>query len=98
MKAHTIRRDTVTAEALRGLVLTRDLGKGEGRLKKGQIFSEVDVPRLLGLPWQELHLLELEPGELHEEEAGRRLAPAAAGGGGGGRGGAGGQGPGAAAR
>jgi hypothetical protein len=79
MKAHTIRRDAVTAETLQGLVLTRDLGKGEERLRKGQILVADDIPRLLGLPWQELHLLELEPGELHEEEAGRRLATAVAG-------------------
>ncbi len=79
MKAHTLRRETCNPEALLGLILTTDLGKGEDRLRKGQILAREDVPRLLRLPWQELHLLEMEPGELHEEEAGRRLAKAVVG-------------------
>ncbi len=79
MKAHTLRRDAWNPEAVSGMVLTRDLGKGDARLRKGQILSEADLSRLLGVSWDELHLLELEPGELHEEEAGRRLATAVAG-------------------
>ena len=31
------------------------------------------------LAWEEVHLLELEPGDLHEEPAGARLSAAAAG-------------------
>jgi molybdopterin biosynthesis enzyme len=34
---------------------------------------------LLALSWDELHLLEVEPGDLHEEPAGARLSAAAAG-------------------
>jgi hypothetical protein len=30
-------------------------------------------------PWKELHVVEIEPGDVHEDEAGRRLAHAAAG-------------------
>jgi len=79
MKAHILRRESAQPERLRGLVLTRDLGTGDARLRKGHILTETDLPRLLDADWQELHLLELEPGELHEAEAGRRLATAVAG-------------------
>jgi hypothetical protein len=58
-----------------GLVLAR----GVGSLGKGSVLTAADVERLRDLPWTELHLLEMEPGDLHEDEAGRRLAAAAAG-------------------
>ncbi len=79
MKTHTLRREMCNPEALLGLILTSDLGKGDARLRKGHILAEADLPRLLDASWEELHLLELEPGELHEDEAGRRLATAVAG-------------------
>jgi molybdopterin biosynthesis enzyme len=37
------------------------------------------VATLLATPWEEIHLLALEPGDVHEEEAGRRLAAAVTG-------------------
>src|SRR5207247_394106 len=41
---------------------------------------DADAARtLLALPWDEVHLLALEPGDLHEEDAGRRLAAAVTG-------------------
>jgi hypothetical protein len=43
------------------------------------VLREGDVARLLALPWEELHLIEPEPGEVHEGEAGLRIARAAAG-------------------
>jgi hypothetical protein len=64
-----------------GSVLAQDVLSGDGRvaLGKGSVLSEADVARLRTLPWSELHLIEIEPGDLHEDEAGRRLARAAAG-------------------
>src|SRR5919202_573338 len=58
-----------------GLVLTRDVGS----LKKGRVLSEVDVRAIDAAAWKELDVLELEPGDVHEDVAGRRLATAVAG-------------------
>ena len=64
-----------------GLVLAQDVRDVGGRtvLDKGTVLSESDVARLGALSWKELHLIAIEPGDLHEGEAGRRLAAAAAG-------------------
>lgn len=64
-----------------GSVLSQDVLGADGRvaLGKGSVLSEADIARLRDLPWSELHLIDLEPGDLHEDEAGRRLARAAAG-------------------
>jgi molybdopterin biosynthesis enzyme len=64
-----------------GLVLAQDVRGEQGRvvLDKGRVLSESDVRALRDLRWTELHLLALEPGDLHEDPAGRRLAQAAAG-------------------
>jgi hypothetical protein len=64
-----------------GLVLAQDVRGEQGRvvLDKGRVLSESDVRALRDLRWSELHLLALEPGDLHEDPAGRRLAQAAAG-------------------
>jgi hypothetical protein len=71
-----------TAEARQGLVLARDVRAGGATaLAKGKLLSEEDALLLRGLPAGELHVLELEPGDVHEDPAGRRLAAAAAGGG-----------------
>src|SRR2546430_17634858 len=58
-----------------GLVLTRDLGS----LKKGRVLSEADVRAIDAAVWKDLDVLELEPGDVHEDAAGRRLATALAG-------------------
>lgn len=81
MKAHRIRRDGVRARDLAGRILSRDVpGPDGGRaFAKGQVLHDGDVPALLALPWDELHLVEPEPGEVQEEEAGRRIARAVAG-------------------
>src|SRR5258707_11648696 len=62
-------------------VLSQDVLGADGRvaLGKGSVLSEGEVSRLGPLPWSELHLIEMEQGDLHEDEAGRRLARAAAG-------------------
>jgi hypothetical protein len=58
-----------------GLVLTRDVGS----LKKGRVLSALDVRAIDAAAWQALDVLELEPGDVHEDVAGRRLASAVAG-------------------
>lgn len=83
MKAHRVRRNGGSLGDLSGLILCDDVRDGEGRttLRKGQRLAAGDLATLDRLPWKELHLIEMEPGELHEEEAGRRLAHAVSGGG-----------------
>ncbi len=49
------------------------------RFKKGHVIREEDVPVLLSMGKHHIQLMDLEPGELHEEEAGLRLAEAVAG-------------------
>src|SRR2546430_5577580 len=58
-----------------GLVLVRDVAG----LPKGRILSEADVRALESAGWQGVEALELEPGDVHEEAAGLRLAAAVAG-------------------
>ncbi len=72
MKARRIRRGEKIAE---GMVLTRDVGP----LKKGRVLARADLAALEAAGWSELDVLELEPSDVHEEAAGRRLAAAAAG-------------------
>lgn len=48
-------------------------------LRKGEIVTDEHVARLRELDGREVHLLGIEPGELHEVEAGSRLAHAVAG-------------------
>jgi len=55
-----------------GMVLAR----GAGPLQKGAVLSEADVAQLRG---KELYVLEMEPGDVHEDAAGRRLAQAVSG-------------------
>ena len=66
------RRITRSERAQPGLVLTRDVGA----LRKGHVIRESDLGALAGA---EIDAVELDPGDLHEEAAGRRLAEAAAG-------------------
>ncbi|MCC6931612.1 MAG: hypothetical protein IT359_21660 [Gemmatimonadaceae bacterium] len=64
-------------------MLAHDVRDAEGRiaLHKGSRLDNAAVDRLSGLPWEELHLLALDADDVHEGEAGGRLARAAAGGG-----------------
>jgi len=59
-----VSRDGATAKALEGRVLCHDVRAADGNvaLEKGQALDAALAARLLGLPWQEVHLLELEPG------------------------------------
>lgn len=81
MKAHAARRAEAAVGALVGRVLCHDVRDREGKLvgRKGERVDAAAAERLLAGDWEELHLLELGPGDLHEEEAGVRLARAVVG-------------------
>jgi hypothetical protein len=81
VKAVAQRRDGATSDVLVGKVLCHDVRDAAGKvaLAKGARLDAEAAGALLALPWDEVHLLALEPGDLHEEDAGRRLAAAAAG-------------------
>ena len=81
MKAIAQRRETATPETLVDRVLCHDVRDGAGKVavEKGARLTAKTAATLLATPWDEIHLLAMEPGDLHEEEAGRRLAAAAVG-------------------
>lgn len=66
----------ITIEQAVGLPLAHDLTKIDAknhtkgaRFKKGQIITEADLPVLRGMGKEHLSILELEPGEIHEDDA-----------------------------
>jgi hypothetical protein len=73
MKSISLNGDAVTAADVGGRVLTHDLGPD---LRKGTILGAEHLPLLRG--HREVHAVELEPGDIHEDEAGSRLAGAIA--------------------
>jgi hypothetical protein len=81
VKALAQRRESATAEGLRGLVLCHDVRDGTGKIvgAKGARLDAAGAAAVLAAPWDEIHVLEIQPGDLHEEEAGARLARAAVG-------------------
>jgi hypothetical protein len=81
VKAVAQRRDGVTVDLFVDRVLCHDVRDADGkvRLAKGARLDAEAARTLLALPWDEVHVLALEPGDLHEEDAGRRLAAAVAG-------------------
>jgi hypothetical protein len=81
VKAVAQRRDGATPDLLIGRVLCHDVRDANGKvaLGKGALIDADAADALLALPWKEIHLLAVEPGDLHEEDAGRRLAAAVAG-------------------
>ncbi|MDO5142770.1 MAG: molybdopterin-binding protein [Eubacteriales bacterium] len=76
---------TVSTQAAVGMPLAHDLtqiipGQYKGaRFKKGHIVTEEDVPVLLSMGKEHLYVLELGADDVHEDEAGQRIAQAAAG-------------------
>jgi hypothetical protein len=66
-------------EPLAGMVLCHDVSADGVRLRKGRVLRTDDLAALRRAPARELHVIELEEGDVHEDEAGRRLALAAAG-------------------
>lgn len=85
MKARRVTRggagDLSDLTDLTGTVLCHDVGSATNgaHLRKGQVLGADDVEKLGSITWNELHVIELEPGELQEHEAGSRLADVAAG-------------------
>ena len=81
MHAVRVERASARPEDLDGRVLCHELRGDDGRVAfaKGRILSSEDVPLALSLPWSELHLAVLENGDVHEDDAGARVARATAG-------------------
>ena len=81
MKAHAIPRMGATVGALAGKVLCHDVRDSAEKVvgRKGEQVDTALAERLLACQWEEIHLLELEPGDLHEEDAGARLSRAVVG-------------------
>jgi hypothetical protein len=81
VRAVAVRREGATPAALVGRVACHDVRDASGKvaIDKGRMLDADAAARLLALAWEEVHLLELEPADLHEEPAGARLSAAAAG-------------------
>jgi hypothetical protein len=78
MKARRISRGEGLSE---GMVLAQDVRDASGAvvIGKGTVLSGDAVARAKDLPWTELHVVEMEPGDVHELAGGRRIAAAMAG-------------------
>ena len=76
MKAIAQRREAATLDGLVGKVLCHDVRDTVGKIavEKGARLTPTSAKILLETPWEEIHLLVVEPNDLHEEEAGKRLA------------------------
>ena len=76
MKALAIRREGASVDALVGRVLCYDVRDADNKVvgDKGAVLDDPAASAVLAAPWTELHVIEVEPGDLHEEEAGSRLA------------------------
>jgi hypothetical protein len=81
VKAIAQRRETASLDVLLDRVLCHDVRDAAGKVAapKGARIDAAVARTLLATPWEEIHLLALEPGDVHEEDAGRRLAAAVAG-------------------
>ena len=78
MKAIAQRRDDATLDALVDRVICHDVRDPAGKIvaPKGARLDQSLTEKLLSTPWQEIHLIAVEPGDIHEEDAGARLAAA----------------------
>jgi hypothetical protein len=81
VKAHALVPADSSAERLAGWVLAHDVRDAAGALlgRKGERLDEAGAARLVAGARDEIHLLEMEPGDLHEDPAGERVARAVAG-------------------
>jgi len=81
MHALRVARATAQAADLSGRVLCHELRSDDGRvaLPKGRVLDDADSLRALDLPWTELHLLALDADDVHEDDAGNRIANGVAG-------------------
>jgi hypothetical protein len=81
MKAIAVRRGDAAVEMLVDRVLCHDVRDAAGKVAvaKGARLDEAAAGAVLSAPWDEIHIVEVEEGDLHEEDAGRRLADAVVG-------------------
>jgi hypothetical protein len=81
VKAHAIGPAQAGVDRLVGLVLCHDVHDGGGRVvaRKGAILDDAAARAVIAAAPRELHLVEMEPDDLHEDPAGARLAAAVAG-------------------
>ncbi|HEY3064628.1 MAG TPA: hypothetical protein VGL09_02495 [Methylomirabilota bacterium] len=81
MKAIAARRPDTTVDVLVDRVLCHDVRDAAGKVAvpKGARLDRASAAAVLAAPWDEIHVLEVEEGDLHEEDAGRRLADAVGG-------------------
>ncbi len=82
MKPEIARVDPGHPEGLVGRVLCHNVspnGRGPALLRKGAILRAEDVAKLVAAGLRSVHVVAIETGELHEDEAARRLARVVAG-------------------
>ena len=80
---HAVRVERASAQPadLSGHVICHELRFADGRvaIPKGRVLDADDSARAMSLAWSELHLLALDDDDVHEEEAGDRIARLVAG-------------------
>jgi hypothetical protein len=81
VKAHALVPADSSAERLVGWVLAHDVRDAAGALlgRKGERLDAASAARTVAGSREEVHFLEMEPGDLHEDPAGERVARAVAG-------------------
>ena len=83
MKAESLRGSGLSADAIDGVVLAQTLlvpdDHHRALLLKGRILTKEDWPVVAGARVEELHIVRMETGDIHEDEAARRLAKLVAG-------------------
>ncbi|TME23057.1 MAG: hypothetical protein E6I68_07955 [Chloroflexi bacterium] len=83
MKAEALRGQGLSADAIEGAVLAQTLLVPDDHhrvlLLKGRILTRDDWPVVAGARIEELHIVRMEAGDIHEDEAARRLAKVVAG-------------------
>ena len=83
MKAEALRGGDLNAASIAGAVLAQTLVDREDHhralLVKGRILSSADWPVVARAGVDELHVVRIEPGDIHEDEAARRLGQMVAG-------------------
>jgi hypothetical protein len=78
MKAIALRREMATPDVLVDRIMCHDVRDPSRRVvvPKGARLDATSAATLLSVPWEEIHVLALDAGDVHEEEAGARLAAA----------------------
>jgi molybdopterin biosynthesis enzyme len=83
VKAEALRGSRLNADGIDGAVLAQTLLVPDDHhrvlLLKGRILSKADWPVVAAARVDELHVVRMEPGDVHEDEAARRLAKVVAG-------------------